>query len=166
MQGFRDLPPLDPSFLLASQTTSPPSQEAGLEIQPSFPRTPRLLQIPMPRLPKTPGKTCDTALLLAITRFSQVKLVVNLFPDAEELVQFFPWFVVITNRTPWARHETIQTHSATQTASRHSEFGATSFAGTSRPFCPVHANLIRSAIDCPSCNQCPQTARLTSQERC
>src|ERR1700685_3324294 len=47
MPGSRGFPPLDLSFLLASRTSSPPRQEASLEILPSFQQTLRLQQIPM-----------------------------------------------------------------------------------------------------------------------
>src|SRR2546429_3524007 len=83
MQGSRDLPPLDPSFLLAARTTSPPRQEAGLEIQPSSPRTPRLPQIPTPRLRSTPGRTCDTALPFGDRSLFPGKACNQFFPDAE-----------------------------------------------------------------------------------
>src|SRR5580692_2915327 len=83
MQGFRDLLPLDSSFLLDARTPSPPEQEAGPETQPSFPRNGSPLQIATLRLPKTPGKTCDTALPFGDRSLFPGKACNQFFPDAE-----------------------------------------------------------------------------------
>src|SRR5580692_5399165 len=85
MQGFRAFPSIDPSFLHAARTTSPPRQEAGLEIRPSFPRTSRLRHIPTPRLPKIPERTVDTALPFGDRSLFPGKACSQFFPDAEVL---------------------------------------------------------------------------------
>ena len=104
--------------------------------------------------------------LLAIARFSQVKLVVNSSRTQKGRVQIFRRGSSSSQTEPQSAQQNHPAHSATQIASRHSGSAQPLLCRASRHHSAQCSDLIRSAIDCPSCNQCLQTARLNSPERC
>ena len=98
--------------------------------------------------------------LLAIARFSQVKLVVNSSWPQKGWVQFFDMVRRHHKQNPSRAQQNHPAHSTTQRASRHSGSAQSLLCRASCQHSAQCSDLIRSAIDCPSCNQCPQTARL------
>src|ERR1700733_13732827 len=90
IQGFRDFPPIDPSFLHAARTTSPPWQEVGLEKFSHRFRGPRGFdKFPRRGFRRLREEPTIQLYLLAIASFSQVKLVVNSSWTQQGKVQFF-----------------------------------------------------------------------------
>ena len=122
-QGFRDLPPLDPSFLLVSRTTSPPRQKADPETLPSFPQSASLLRIPALRLRKEPE---IQLYLLPLACFSQVEPIVNSSRTQQGWSSFSTWSVVITNKTPVGAAKPFRTFSNPESVTPF-WLGATSF---------------------------------------